>query len=254
MKKEKRLFWARNVFAFVVFVSLGVIVVTEKAKEVLIPKVQEKMEEYIENTYPDLKEEVNLGKITVSNKVYTMKVSSKKNEDWYFYLTHKNNKITDTYSKDYLEGKTLLDSIQKELEKEITKETNTTPSIEIISSLDHFTEAVKERIVLEENLLELPFFKIKKELIITNWTSEEITKKIIDTMNIYEEKGITPKSYTLTITNKNNITESIEIKNLTSSFKDNKDNKTIIQNILDDNNSKLVKENDITYKYLNEED
>ena len=102
MKREKQLFWARNVFAFIVFVTLGVIVVTEKAKEVLIPKVQEKMEEYIETNYPDIKEEVNLEKITVSNKVYTMKVSSKKNENWFFYLTYKNKKITDSYQKDII--------------------------------------------------------------------------------------------------------------------------------------------------------
>ena len=60
---------------------------------------------------------------------------------------------------------------------------------------------------------------------------------------------MTPKSYTITITNKNDITESIEIKNITKEV-----SKEIINDIINDEKSDLLKENKITYKYLNQED
>ncbi len=242
MNKQKKLSLERGIFAFIVFVLLGVIVVTEKFGNIMIPKVTKKMNNYIEEKYKKLDIKTNV--VTFKNTTYTMKVESKENKHHYFYINYFNRKITDTYKKDYIEGKNLLNHIKKELKKEINDKTNTICDIEITSTLDKYTEQVQERIINEDNLLELKFFIVKKELLIKDWNEESITNGI----NSFIEKfdNITPKSYTITITNKDDITESIEIKNITNTL-----SKEIINDIINDNKSDLLKENKITYKYLN---
>lgn len=242
MNKQKKLSFERGIFVFIVFVLLGVIVVTEKFGNIMIPKIEKKINTYIEDNYKNLNLKTN--NVTFKNTTYTMKVESKENKNHYFYINYYNRKITDTYKKDYVEGKNLLNYIKKELKKEINDKTNANCDIEITSTLDKYTEIVREKIIKEDNLLELKFYIIKKELIIDKWDAETITNKInsfIDKFN-----NITPKSYTITITNKNDLTESIEIKNITK-----KVNKEIINDIIKDKKSDLLKENKITYKYLN---
>ena len=63
--------------------------------------------------------------------------------------------------------------------------------------------------------------------------------------------NITPKYYKFIITNKNDITESFEISNITKDFLSNPYNNHIINDILNNNNSNIIKENNIKYKYLN---
>lgn len=242
MNKQKKLSLERGIFVFIVFVLLGVIVVTEKFGNVMIPKATEKINTYITDNYKDLNLKTN--DVTFKNTTYTMKVESKENKNHYFYINYYNKKITDTYKKDYVEGKNLLTYLKKKLKKELNSKTNTNCDIEITSTLDKYTELVQEKIIKEDNLLELKFYIIKKELVIDNWNEEDITNRI----NTFLDKftNITPKSYTITITNKNDLTESIEIKNIT-----NKVSKEIIHDIINDEKSNLLKENKITYKYLN---
>ena len=242
MNKQKKLSLERGIFVFIVFVVLGVIVVTEKFGSIMIPKVTKKIDNYIEENYKNL--DIKKNDVTFKNTTYTMKVESKENKNHYFYINYYNRKITDTYKKDYLEGKNLLNHIKKKLKKEINSKTNTNCDIEITSTLDKYTDIVKEKIIKEDNLLELKFFIVKKELVIDKWDEETITNKINKFLNKFTD--ITPKSYTITITNKEDITESIEIKNITKEL-----DKDIVSDIINDKKSDLLKENKITYKYLN---
>lgn len=251
MKKQRKLVVERGIFAFIVFVLLGVIVLTEKAGGLLIPKATKKINTYIEENYKDIKDDIKTNDVTFKNTTYTMKIESKENPHHYFYINYFNKKITDTYKKDYVEGKNLLTYLQKKMKKDINKTTNTNCEVEITSKLNEYTNIVQERIIKEDNLLELKFFKIKKEIIIDDWDKETITKDIISFIKKLKDNNITPKSYTITITNKNDLTESIEIKNITNDFIDNTSNKEIINDIIKDKKSDLLKENKITYKYLN---
>ncbi len=244
MNKQKKLIIGRGIFVFIVFVALGIIVCTEKFGNILTPKITKKINTYIEEKYKDL--DLKTNKVKFKNTTYTMKVESKENKNHYFYIKYFNKKITDTYKKDYLEGNRLLTHIKNKLNKEINNKTNTSCDIEITSTLNKYTDIVQERIIKEDNLLELKFFIVKKEIIIDNWDEETITNKINNFINKFETNNITPKSYTITITNKEDITESIKIKNIT-----NKVDKDIIHDIIKDKKSDLLKENKITYKYLN---
>lgn len=242
MNKQKKLLLERSIFILIVFVALGVIVITEKFGNIMIPKASKRINTYVEEKYKNLNLKTN--DVTFKNTTYTMKVESKENKHHYFYINYYNRKITDTYKKDYVEGKNLLNYLKKKLKKEINNKTNTNCDIEITSTLDKYTELVQEKIIKEDNLLELKFYIIKKELVIDKWDEETITNKINNFLEKFE--NITPKSYTITITNKEDITESIEIKNIT-----NEVTKEIISDIINNKKSDLLKENKITYKYLN---
>ena len=113
-----------------------------------------------------------------------------------------------------------------------------------------FILTLNGRIIKENNLLQLKFYTIEIELMINKWDASTILDQIINSISIYNSKNITPKSYTFIITNEEDITESIEIKNI------NKDSitKEIIQDILDDNYSKRLRDNKIKYNYLYKED
>ena len=254
MQKQRRLLFARNVFLFIIFVCFGVIIVTEKSAGLLIPKVEKKMQEYLNTNYSDLKDTIKMSAVSYDKTIYKMKVSSLKNKNHFFYIYYSNRKLTDTYKKDYLEGNQLLNTIQKNLENSIRKKINTSVKVSIISTLDKYTTLVQDRIIKEDNLLELKFYTIEKELIIKDWNSKAITTEITELITKFQESNITPKNYTFIITNSNDIAQSIEISNLDEEFITNSNNEEIIKDILEDNNSKLVKNSKIKYKYLNEEE
>ena len=180
-----------------------------------------------------------------------MKVSSKDNKNHYFYITYSHKKIQDSYQKDYVEGQNILNHIQKKLQKEIEEITTTKCQININSTLNNYTSAVQERIIKEDNLLQLKFFTISKELYLESFDTIEIDNQIKEIIKQYKEKNITPKSYTITIINKKDITKAIEISNITEDFINNLSSKQIIDAIIKENNEQLLKANKITYKYLN---
>ena len=251
MKKQKKLLFARSIFILIIIILFGIIIITEKAGGILIPKAENKFNDYIEKNYKEEKNNFILGKVTYKNTTYKMKVMDKLNKNHYFYIKYYHKKITDTYKEDYIKGKTILSYTKNKLKKEIEEKTTTSCEIEITNSLDKYTTTVQKKIITNDNLLELKFYTIKKEVLINEWNNKEITNKIIKTINTYKENNITPKNYSITITNKEDITESIEINNITEDFINNTNKEKIISDIINDKNSKILKENKITYKYLN---
>lgn len=251
MNKQKQLTIARGIFAFLVFVAFGVIVVTEKAGGILIPKAKEKINTYLRDNYSSIKDSLTISNVTYENAKYKAKVTSKKNKNHFFYIFYSKRKMTDTYEKDYLDGNQLFKNIKKNLETEIKNKTNLSLEVETISNLNEYTEKVQERIIKEENLSCLKFYYLKKELLIENWNALSISKEITTLINSIYSKNFTPKYYEITITNKKDITESIEISNLTEEFLTNKYQEQIINDIINNSNSLILKQNKITYKYLN---
>ena len=249
MKKQKKLLFARNIFFFFIIMIFTIIIMSEKKDTILIPKATKKMASYIEDKYN--KDDFKLGDVSYKNNKYTMKVSSKDNNNRFFYIYYTKAGITDSYQEDYLEGKSFLSNLKKDLEKSIKSIVNTKVTVEIPTTLDQYTDAVRERILNEDNLLELKFYIIKEELFIKEWDPTEIEKQIELCINKYNNSNITPKSFTIIINNDNEITESIEINNLTTDFINNPSKIEIINDILNDNNSILLKTNKITYVYKN---
>ena len=241
MKKQKKLLFARNIFFFFIIMIFTIIIMFEKKDTILIPKATKKIASYIEDKYN--KDEFKLGSVSYKNNKYTMKVSSKHNNNIVFYIN--------SYQNDYIKGESLLSNLKKDLEKSIKSIVNTKVTVEIPTTLDQYTDTVRKRILNEDNLLELKFYIIKEELLIKKWDPVEIEKQIEHCITKYTNSNITPKSFTIIINNDNEITESIEMNNLTTDFINNPSKIEIINDILNDNNSILLKTNKITYVYKN---
>ena len=251
---KNSLIFGRAFFFLIVFVIFGVIIVNEKGKELFLPKATNKINDYFDEKYSNIKEETKTSKVKYDINGFKMKVTSKNNNNLFFYIIYSNKKIKDTYKKDYYEGASLFKHINNKLEKEINKLTDNKCKVKNISSLDNYTEQVKERIINEENLLSLKYYYIEQEVTVNNMNSDTIYKEIESIINKNTKNKINPKYYNIIITDKNDITNSIKIMNITDSFINNADKMSIINDILNKNNSKLLENNHIKYKYLNEEE
>lgn len=246
MNEGRKLTIQMGFFFLVVFVLFGTIVVKEKSNVLFLPKIENSITNYITENYQDL--ELNTNKVNENNNKFIMKVTNKLNKNHYFYITYSNKKITDTYKTDYKEGKTILNHLSKKLEKDLLENTNKSYKVTFNNTLDNYSEKVQKEILLE-NIKTLKIYTIEKE-ITSSWNPSEITKQISTTMTTIEKASFTPKNYTITITNKDDITESVKIFNIKSSIQNNV-LEEIINSIINKNNSNTIKENKITYEYLN---
>ena len=251
MNKRTKLVLGRGIFVFFVTIAFGLIIINEKGNTIMLPKIEKKINEYYEENYKNIENEINKDEIEYKNKKYYLKLKSKKNSNHFFYIIYSNKQITDTYKKDFIEGKKLYNYLEKTLEKEIEDKTNLSTKVEFITTFDKFTTKVQERILKEDNLTNLKFYTIKKEININIWDSKTILNEITKTISLYEKNNISPKNYTIILTNTKDITQSVEIKNITYDFLNNKNNLQIISDIINDSNTLILKESKITYSYLN---
>ena len=160
-KEQKKLKLQMFIFTIFIFVAFSLIIINEKSASILIPKVEDKLNNYIETNYKDIKNDINISKVTYKTPKYIMKISNKKNKNHYFYIYYQNKKITDTYKKDYKEGKQLINHCNNIIQKDINKITNTNKyKTSINIKLNKLTTGVQERIINEEDLLNLRIYNI----------------------------------------------------------------------------------------------
>lgn len=236
----------------IIILSFGFIIINEKAEIIFSKKITNKVNSYINDNYKNIKNNIKIGKITYNNKVFKTKIISKENNNLYFYIYYTKGKITDSYKKDYEEGSTLLKHINKKLTKQINKKTNIKCITNSTTTLNKYTDKVKERIIKEDKLQSLKFYYIKNEIDLETWDKTNISNSIVDIISKMQKKEIYPKYYVFIINNTNEITKSIEINNIQEDFINNPNKEDIIKDILNNNNSKLLNDNNITFKYLNE--
>lgn len=247
MNKGQKLTLQMSIFFLISFVLLGTLVIKEKQNILFLPKIETSITNYISEKYKNL--DINKSKVTEENNVFTMKVTNKNNKNHYFYISYSKKEISDTYKTDYLEGKTILTHLSNKLEKDIENKTNKKYKVTFDNTLNNYSDKVQNKII-EENINDLKIYTIEKE-IATTWDINTITNKISDTMTTLEKNNFTPKNYTITITNINDITNSIKIYNLKSSLLENNTLSIIINDIINEKQSSILKENKITYEHLN---
>lgn len=249
MNKQKKLLYGQALFAIIVMIIFSLIIIKEKKNTLLMPKVQKKIDTYIEEKFNNLKN-TRKSKITIKNNKYIVKISSKENKNLYFYIIYSNRKITDTFKKDYLEGNSLLRKIEKDIENDIIYNLKIKPKITIDTKLNNFNNQIQEMII-KEDVKKLKIYNIEIELTINKWNKEEITNDISNIINALYTNGYNPKSINIIITNKEDITESYRIKNLNKEFPNDKLNIKIIEDILANKETDLLKKHKITFEKLN---
>ena len=120
----------------------------------------------------------------------------------------------------------------------------------INNTYDNYSSKEKERLLKEKNIETLPIYTIETE-ITTIWNDEIITNEITNIMTSLNNKNITPKNYTITITDKENITKAVKITNLSIKNIENNNLSMIINDIINNKKTNILSENKIAYKYLN---
>lgn len=251
MEKYSKLALQRAIFMIVIIVIFGVILITEKGGIIFSPKATNEINEYLETNYMNVINNIDKEEVNYNDLKYTMKIKSKENENLYFYITYSKNKITDTYKTDYIEGKSLFNKIEKDLKEQIKIKTNQETNITIIDTLDNFTSKTKERIIKEDNLLELKFYTIENTIEINNWNEKEINSQITNILTKYKNTKINPKYINFIIQNNNDTTKSLQINNLTLEYLNNIYKEQIINDIIKDKETEILKTNNITFNYNN---
>lgn len=247
MKERKNLTIQMTIFFTFVFVIFSLIIISEKKNTLVLPKINSLMTNYINENYHDL--EVIKSNITEENNIFSMKVHNKDNKNHYFYINYSNKKISDTYKKDYFEGATILNHLSKKLEKKIYSITNKNYKVTFDNTLNNYSQQVQNQLI-KENITTLKIYTVEYE-ITTPWNKTTITNNITDIITKLEKNNITPKNYTITITNKDDITQAVKIKGLKITFIKNDNLSIIINDIINNNKSNILNENKITYEYLN---
>ncbi len=246
MKQDKKLILGMALLFLITFVSFGTIVVTEKLAPFFTDKIKTKIETYIEKNYKDDKNNLTIGKITYKNQQYKAKISNKKNKNWYFYITYQNKKIKDTYKEDYLEGKTLLTSIERKIEKKVKDELNQKVTITFPLTLNKYTNQIKENLI-SNNLKEIKTYDITLTITTPTLTTENINKELEKRIQELYQIDIYPNHYTIKINSKD---EKLTITNLTEKTMKKEYRTQIINDIINNTNSNIIKENNITYNYV----
>lgn len=251
MKEQKKLTLSMAIFTFIIFVSFGVIILNEKSAPYFAPKIEKKLIDYLKTEYKDEYNDFDIGTTIYSKTKYNLKVTAKKNKNLYFNIFYDNKKITDTYEKDYKQGKTLLKSITKKIEDKLKNKYNQDFNIIMSKSLDEYSKQIQDNLILKNDLKSLKIYTLETT-ITSKWNTNDIGSKIIKLNNNLKEENLTPKSYNITIINSKDATKSVKISNLTTEIiEDSTLLSSIISDIIKNENSELLKQNNITYKYFN---
>ncbi|MBR6136930.1 MAG: hypothetical protein IKQ06_02100 [Bacilli bacterium] len=248
MNNKNSLLIGRGIFVIIIIVSFGLIIMNEKGGDLFKVKVEKKFETYLNDNYEDLLNTIKKDKVNYKNNTFTQKIVSKKNKNWYFTLQYKNKEYSDTYQKDYVEGNSILNYLNNKVEKEIKDKYKIDCEVKAITTLDKYSEKVQEALLKEDNIINIRYYYIKKDLLISDWNKETITNEIVQTIKDLKDKNITPKYYEISITNENDITEAITLSNINESFIDRNDKEEIISDILNGKESDKVKESKITFQ------
>ena len=61
----------------------GLILISEKKKDILLPKIEEKIKNYVEKNYKEEKENLKFNNLKRKGDIYLLKVENKKNKHLY---------------------------------------------------------------------------------------------------------------------------------------------------------------------------
>ncbi len=213
MSKNK-LMLEMSIFAIFLFTACTFLVINEKKNEYLIPKIDQKLKEYVKEQYPNLTKEINIRKTTYHKKkaAYFMRIENKKNKDLYFIVHYKNKKITSSYKTDYLEGKTLLSKLENELEAQLRNKVNNKITLHFTQKLNEYNYSIYDRIISNDHIQELSIYNINAELESNDFQINSLVTSISNFYHFINHEDYHPNYYQLRIIHSKNITKEIKLK------------------------------------------
>lgn len=238
----KKLQMQYAIFYGLILFAFGLIVISQTVPQLLTEKVDKKLNTYLKDNYSDLSN-IKKNKTIYKNNRYEKKITNKDNSNYYFYIYYQDKKITDTYKKDYEEGKNFLKIISTKIENDIYKKINKKYKVTITDKLSSFSDNTKQKLIKEDNLSSQNIYNIEIKL-----NSKINTNELVTNISYINKKlkdnNINPKSITMIITDKN---RKIIINNLVI----NNDLKQIISDIINNKESNILKKYNITFEQSN---
>ena len=237
------------IFFIITLTLFSLIVINSKKYDIVLPKIDNKLNNYVNNAYKENKNNFYISK-TIYNKEnnnYLKKMTSKENKHLYFYVIYKNKKISNTYQEDYIKGKTLFNYLTTKYQKQLNKK-NMNTKITFTKDLNQYTSTIKEKIISNKSKY-LPIYNISTELNTSKFTVENISKIINNFYKLAKKYNYNPKYYNITINNNTDILKSFKISNL--------NNDLISNNIIDiingimNNDKSIITKYNIDYQYIN---
>lgn len=248
MEKKNKLITNMWIFSTIIIVVFALIIINEKKYTLLEDKIEEKLTTYINSNYQEIKQEIKIHNIKYQpgSHLYKMKISNQQNKNLFFYVSYHNKKISSTYQKDYMEGKSLLTFYQEKFEKDINEGKKLKTSFTFTKKLNSYTSDIQEAFI-HNQIKELPIYELKTELKPTSFTVADISSSIKDYHQYILSLGYHPKSYTFKVLF-DDINQSFELKKVTPELI-NTNTKEIINGIISKNQDIMSLYN-ITYQYL----
>lgn len=251
MKETTKLTLQMSILFLIVFVVFGVTIVNEKLSPLKIPKVTEKITQYINSTYKDILNDIEIQEVEYKELKYQTKIINKNNQNYYFYVYYQDKKLSDTYKDDYLKGKSILNYQKDNIVKNIKNKTKSTYKITMNKTLDKYTENMKEKILTSDKPESLKIYNLESNITVSKFDSKNISSTIKSLNDNFNNKNIIPKSYTFIVTDTEKEDLAIKISNITSETINSNDFINIINDIINNKKSNLINTYKIEYEYLN---
>lgn len=212
-KTESKLITEMTIFFFIVILCFGLLVIKEKSGSYKTNKINKKIDNYIEENYKDIKDELKISKINYKNKTYYKKITNKNNKDLSYTIKYKNNKITSNYKTEYLEGKSLFSILEKNMNNKLKKINNNdyynSLKINYNLKLNKCTDNIKNKLI--KGNYDLPLYTIIDSKTI-DFDEISIQTEIQKLNNYISSLSLNPKEYKITYTDSKNETRSITIE------------------------------------------
>ena len=212
-KTESKLITEMTIFFFIIVLCFGLLIIKEKSGAYKSEKINKKLNNYIEEKYKDIKDEFKISKTTYKNKTYYKKITNKYNKDLAFTISYKNNKITSNYKTEYLEGKSLFTTLEKNMNNKLNDINNNdyykSLKINYNLKLNNCTDSIKNKLI--KGNYDLPLYTIIDSKTI-NFDENSIQTEILKLNTYISSLKLNPKDYKLTYTDSKNETKSITIE------------------------------------------
>lgn len=248
MNQKTKLLTNMWIFSTIIIILFAIIVLNEKKYILLEAKVEEKLKNYIDSNYQEIRKELHIGKINYQpgSHIYQIKLVNKKNKNLSFSISYQKKKILSTYQEDYVKGKSLLSFYKRKIEEEINDGKKLKTTLTFTKNLNSYTSDIKEELINGE-IKSLPIYQLQTELKPASFDIDSISSSIKAYHQYITSLGYHPKAYTLHILleDKKN---SFEIKNLDSELINNH-TEEIINGIIKKDNS-IISRYNINYQYL----
>ena len=121
MKQAHKLMIGQAIFTFIIILLFGFIIIHEQGNIFLRGNIKKQIEDYAQENFANHDLQASDLAYHFDNNSYSITYTDQTYPELSFQVSYKKKKIIDTYQQDYIEGKSVLEKRQKQLQEEWDK-------------------------------------------------------------------------------------------------------------------------------------